>query len=143
MKKKTILTSIVLTLCSILLCAIYSCKDIDGECELPKFESSHVFEKAGGEKIIKSKNNVHWWFEGLYINEKPVAWNNDTLKVYYEDNGSQQSFLIKKFESSWFTIEKIDNQSISVKLKETSEPRSLSFSAFAGNCWTKIFIEQK
>lgn len=140
MKKKTVLTSIVLVLCSILLCTTYSCKNIDGDCEPPKFGSTHVFGKAGGEIIIKAKNNISWTFSELYVNKELITWNNDTLKVQYEDPKIPHS--IKKFESSWFVIEKINNKAISIKLKEASEPQSLSFKTFAGNCWTDIFIEQ-
>lgn len=128
-----------------ILFILFSCKSIDGECEPPEFKSpSVVFDSNGGERILKSTNDVSWWLYGLTINNRMVPWpweEDSSLKISYE-NPDQPSSIIK-IEGAWFTIEKVDNKTIKIKVDKTTESRNLSFEAYRGNCWQAISVNQE
>lgn len=138
--KRIGLRTILLGLFLILTFGTVSCQKTDGGCTLPRFESPPVFTKDGGDRIIKAKHNVDWWFNNLIVDDQPISFESGSLTVYYKNRN--QPYSIIKIEEEWFTIEKIDNKTISIQLNKTNKARSLSFEAYRGNCTETIYVDQ-
>jgi len=126
-----------------------------GSATAPEFDSGpHVFNKTGGEKIIKAKNDQHWSFQGITINSiythpdgsstgcdyKPVE-TKYPVKTYYKTNDRNHSLI-----SDWFSIEQLDKRHIRIKMDEnkTGEDIYIKVHIFAGDAVeAPIVIEQK
>lgn len=149
---KKYLNFLFLTICVFSIGAfISSCRKIDGQTEIPKFDpATHIFSNAQVDTIIRSKNDVSWWFAefGLYINGEMIDFEGLKVKSWRDpapvgsDSGLGE---VSKFESEWFTIEKLNNREISIALKknEGDKKRDLKFAVTVGNGQQVISLEQK
>lgn len=131
----------LLFLSLMLVVGLSSCiKSIDGECEPAVFENTVTFTSDGGMKTIVAKNSVHWDFHGFYINDEYTEL--DKLTLSYKDG--DKIWHIYKVEGEWFSVERIDYQTIKIKAtkNETSRHREFKFLCDSGNCSTKISVTQ-
>jgi hypothetical protein len=132
-----------------IFCFISSCSKKDGFAEAPEFEFTPIFSNTALDTIIKSKNDVKWWFNefGLYINEKQTDFKDPEIKLLRDPAavGSDSPLgFIRKFENEWFIIEKLNNREIRISLKKNDsyKKRSLIFGASVGNAQKIISLEQ-
>lgn len=115
----------------------------------PKFDTNtHLFSKNAVDTVMEAKNNVKWWFNPPYIDNKTVHFDDESLIVYrekYPSSSDSPYGLVYKFEYEWFSIEKLDNKQIRIILKEnkTELIRTLTFSVQAGNASNAISLVQE
>ena len=137
-KSKSFLLLLLLSILS------FSCA-VEGESESPQFDPAELTlsNKAHNTLILKSKNNVAWWFYSVRINDQLI--NIKDLTVSYLGEEDKTGYSIIKFEGEWFSVSKKDSQTIEITLTENSDDaeRRLSFLAYRGNSWQEITVVQQ
>ncbi len=127
-----------------------SCEKLDGLATPPDFDAGpHIFGTAVKDTVLISKNDQRWWFERITVDgfDDYDLERNNKLKCYRRDaNPNADSPLgeVYKYESAWFTVEKLDERHIKISLKENKEGvvRTFTFSASVGNANRKVTVVQ-
>ncbi len=129
-----------------------SCERIEGGGEATKFSPSEiVLDNTNTSITIKSSNNIEWAFNhfdfdfdsSIYPPGDIDSIEESLLKYEYEEGKEQNFYNVIAVEFDWFRVEKIDNQTIQIFLKKTTEDRSFSFCTFSGNPFQRISVTQK
>lgn len=125
-----------------LLC--YSCgEDVQGEDTPPKFSPDFItFDNGTNTKIIKNQNKQDWNFNQFYINGTLVSMDGPEITLQYQEGKEHKIWNVTDVRGPWFTLKKIDKETIEIHVEPTSENRQFSFFADRGNSHQKITIIQ-
>lgn len=137
----------VLVLCSIMMLA--ACSDKVGFATPPRFDSStHRHSYHTVDTVLLAANSVPWFFSELRINGRYVHFKDSSIRYKLKQaapGAVQKLGDIVQFENDWFSVEKLSNERIRVRMKEnaTSGIRRLNFSVSVGAASTKISCVQE
>lgn len=113
-----------------------------------RFDSDpHLFTYEAVDTVLTAENNVPWFFSELRVNGRIVDFKDASIRYRFKNTvpqTDQKLGQIVQFENDWFSVEKISNEQIRVRLAENmgTTRRSLRFSINVASTATHISCVQ-